>query len=35
MPSLRSMARRANRKDLGLITPRGGIAEPRTQRVVM
>jgi len=35
MPLLRSAAMGANRKDLGFATPRGGMAEPRTQRVVI
>ena len=35
MPLLRSAARRANRKDLDFDTPHVGMAEPRTQRVVI
>ena len=34
-PLLISAARRASRKNLGSATPRVGMAEPRTQRVVM
>ena len=34
-PLLMSAARRASRKDLGSDTPCVGMAEPRTQRVVM
>ncbi len=35
MPLLRSAARRASRKDEGFSTPCGGMAKPRTPRVVM